>query len=65
MIRLYHRLTSGNSYNARLLLSILQLEYEPVAIELERGRIKVDEVAAASRNACCCVPKRGRVSSAS
>jgi glutathione S-transferase len=43
MIRLYHRLTSGNSYKVRLLLSILQLEYEGVAVELERGRNKVDE----------------------
>jgi glutathione S-transferase len=43
MIQLYHRLTSGNSYKVRLLLSILQLEYEPVAVEMERGRNKVDE----------------------
>ena len=43
MIRLYHRLTSGNSYKVRLLLSILQLEYEAVAVELEHGRNRVDE----------------------
>jgi glutathione S-transferase len=43
MILLYHRLTSGNSYKVRLLLSILRLEYEAVAVELESGRNKVDE----------------------
>lgn len=45
MIRLYSRLTSGNSYKIRLLLSILRIEHEIVPVEMEAGRNKVDWMA--------------------
>jgi glutathione S-transferase len=41
-LRLYDRLTSGNSYKARLLLAFLEISYEKVDIPLDSGRNKID-----------------------
>jgi glutathione S-transferase len=39
---LYDRLTSGNSYKTRLLLSFLNIPYQKVEVPLDSGRNKVD-----------------------
>jgi glutathione S-transferase len=39
---LYDRLTSGNSYKARLLLSFLNIPYEKIDVSLNGGRNKID-----------------------
>jgi len=42
-LQLYDRLTSGNSYKVRLLLSFLDIPYETIDVPLENGRNKVDD----------------------
>jgi glutathione S-transferase len=40
---LYDRLTSGNSYKARLLLSFLNIPYKQINVPLDGGRNKIDD----------------------
>ena len=41
-LRLYDRLTSGNSYKARLLLAFLEIPYEKIDVPLDGGRNAID-----------------------
>jgi glutathione S-transferase len=43
MLKLYDVTMSGNCYKVRLLLSLLNLEYEPISVDLRNGEQKTSE----------------------